>query len=209
VEPQEVYKVLEQSIQQHDSVCQEIYTAKYNLEVNDFSVNIVKHDKQRFLSVCEKCEVIYKYSDFVKDVKEKEALFAERRRLRQLALDPSLFNKDLIAKLVDVHKRDQALRGKKDKESLILQNQYDSLNLIVITDLFDKIGRYPSVSEVGYDNILVPYLVLQHQGDVAIREKYLPILERAVADNRLSQFLLNGYKERTLDMEEYDSKVKK
>lgn len=58
----------------------------------------------------------------------------------------------------------------------------DSSNLIAITDFINKHG-WQSKEVVGYNGNKTLFLVIQHS-DSATQEKYLPILEKAVRENK-------------------------
>lgn len=201
-----VYKYLRKSIHQHDSVCTRLYEYRYQSDSFHFSTNIVKRDKQKFMEICVECESKVNYQTYLKEMKIKELAFAERQKNKQLELDQSLFDLELIAILEEVHKRDQAYRGeKRDRE---IQNRYDSINLEIIEDILQKYNGYPCLEKVGYDNAIVPWLVLHHQGDVKVRLKYTPVLEEAVKKNCLSQSMLDNYNGRTEDFLYYENKMK-
>lgn len=192
-----VYKYLRKSIHQHDSVCTELYYFRYVSDSFNFNTIIVKRDKQSFLEICVECESKTNYQTYLQERKIKELASVERQKNKQLALDQSLLDPELIAILKEVHMRDQAHRG--DKRKREIQNRYDSINLEIIEDIFQKYGGYPCLEKVGYEHALAPWLVLQHQGDVKVRLKYTPVLEDAVKKNCLGQPLLDVYNERTED----------
>ncbi len=201
-----VYKYLRKSIHQHDSVCTRLYEYRYQSDSFNFNQIIVKRDKQRFLDVCVECESKVKYQTYLKETKINELAHAERQKNKKLALDQSLLDLELITILEKVHKRDQAHRG--DKRNREIQNHYDSINLEIIEDIFQKYDGYPCLEKVGYEHALAPWLVLQHQGDVKVRLKYTPVLEDAVKKNCLGQPLLDVYNERTEDYIYYENKKK-
>lgn len=201
-----VYKYLRKSIHQHDSVCTELYYFRYVSDSFDFNLNIVKLDKQRFLDICVECESKTNYQTYLHERKIKELASVESQKNKQLELDPSLLDAELISILKEVHKRDQAYRG--DKRNREIQNRYDSINLEIIEDIFQKYDGYPCLEKVGYEHALAPWLVLQHQGDVNLRLKYTPVLEDAVKKSCLSKSLLEFYNMRTEDYKYEDNRKK-
>ncbi len=202
-----VYKYLRKSIHQHDSVCAKLYEFRYQSDSFNFSTNLVKRDKPRFLDICVECESKVNYQTYLKEMKIKELAYAERQKNKQLELDQSLFDSELIAILEEVHQRDQAYRGD-DKRNPEAQSRYDSINLEIIEDIIHKYNGYPCVEKVGYDNAMVPWLVLHHQSDVRVRQKYTPVLEDAVSKNCMSQSLLDVYNSRTEDFIYFENKKK-
>ncbi|MEL7162289.1 MAG: DUF6624 domain-containing protein [Bacteroidota bacterium] len=98
-------------------------------------------------------------------------------------------DQELTDKLAEVRRTDQEQRGLMNEYSekygwkspqmdslWAIQSLSDSLNTVYITQLIDEIG-YPGKSKVG-SQASTAFLVIQH-ADLAIQEKYLPILREA------------------------------
>ena len=101
--------------------------------------------------------------------------------------------------LATIYEDDQKLRRKlgdslnplpeKEKSKLWeMQKQLDSINLIRIDSILNFHG-YPTVQEVGHDLFKTIWLVLQHQENVEIRNKYLEYLDGKLSDGELQIFL--------------------
>lgn len=123
-----------------------------------------------------------------------EGPFAREVEDRFLKAFPD-FDKELAAKLAAVRRTDQEQRSlmreysekygwrSPQMDSIWgIQNYSDSVNTAYITDLIDEVG-YPGKSMVG-DQAATAFLVIQH-ADLAVQEKYLPILRKAAKDGEL------------------------
>lgn len=76
--------------------------------------------------------------------------------------------------------RDQKTRVRGD--SLLFAQWIDSTNLVQIESLIARYG-WPGKSFVGATGNIAVFLVIQHS-DLAIQEKYLPLLKASVADSQ-------------------------
>ncbi|MEL7222134.1 MAG: DUF6624 domain-containing protein [Bacteroidota bacterium] len=117
-----------------------------------------------------------------------DSAFAGMIETRFRAAFPN-YNEELAAKLAEVGRLDQEQRQQMravseehgwespQMDSLWkIQSYSDSINTIYITGLIDEMG-YPGRSIVG-NEASTAFLVIQH-ADLAIQEKYLPILREA------------------------------
>mgnify|MGYP001597455557 CR=1 FL=1 len=108
----------------------------------------------------------------------------------------SHFDKDLVALLDKIYFDDQSTRnqirameekyGRNSEEmdafwQTILKK--DSINLIKVSKILDERG-WPSKKLIGKRGTSTLFLVIQHASQEA-QEKYLPLIEKAVADNNL------------------------
>lgn len=108
----------------------------------------------------------------------------------------SHFDKDLVAVLDKIYLDDQSNRnkirsmeekyGRNSKEMDALWQDIlkkDSINLIKVSKILDERG-WPSKKIIGKRGTSTLFLVIQHANQEA-QEKYLPLIEKAVADNNL------------------------
>ena len=115
-----------------------------------------------------------------------------QQRIRSDIEPTTNFNEELRTELMEILKLDQNLRialdtleNMYDWESEDVQNTWeqihynDSVNLIRIEANIGEHG-WPTRSLVGEEFVDVPFLVLQHCGDVEKMEKYLPFIKEAV-----------------------------
>ena len=106
------------------------------------------------------------------------------------------FDKDLVTVLDKIYFDDQSTRnqirsmeekyGRKSKEMDDFWNSLlkkDSINLIKVSKILDERG-WPSKTLIGKRGTSTLFLVIQHANQEA-QEKYLPLIEKAVADNNL------------------------
>lgn len=109
------------------------------------------------------------------------------------------FNPALRAELAEIRAADQAGRAEmalvyeryegaaRDSAMAVLwrrQSAVDSLNLVQLDRIVAEYG-WPGNSLVGRDGALAAFLVLQH-ADLDVQERYLPLLEAAVAAGEAS-----------------------
>jgi len=108
----------------------------------------------------------------------------------------SHLDKELVAVLDEIYNDDQSTRnemrskeekygrGSKEMDAFwqtILKK--DSINLIKVTKILNKHG-WPDKEQIGKRGTSTLFLVLQHANQDT-QEKYLPLIEKAVADNNL------------------------
>ncbi len=117
-----------------------------------------------------------------------------------LLIIPDIFAQEVIdtfaikKKLDFILERDQKTRTHGD--SVEFMAYIDSCNLVEVTGLIDKYG-WPGKHFVGGSGNLAIFLVIQH-ADLAIQEKYFPLLEKSVAEEESSPSHLALMKDRIL-----------
>lgn len=115
----------------------------------------------------------------------------------------SAANIDLLYQLDTVMQDDQRVRmrfestqekygtnSKEFRDLITAMNRYDSINVLRVTGILDTHG-WPHRQEVGDEGTHAVFMVIQH-ADIAIQEKYLPMVRDAVkaGDVRASSFAL-------------------
>ena len=109
----------------------------------------------------------------------------------------SNYNKDAKGKLEEVYKTDQGIRlefiaaqkanghaSLKVDSLRKLMIYHDSLNNIIVTKILDQYG-WLGEDKVGAKGNLTLFLVIQH-ADLKTQQKYLPMLRKAVGDEKAS-----------------------
>lgn len=190
-----VYSFLRKGILENKENCiKALKWNQYYLE-SDFKVNIIKLDTLAWKKLCLICQNDKKIlAEFEQKEVDDMRKFNESRNL--LKIDSSKFDKQLMSLLSMIHDDDQRYRGKEYEKMLKQQNHLDSINLKKVEQIISE-RSYPSYKEVGLELYNTVFLVLHHQGDNKIRKKYLPYLEEAVKNEKLSQGLLDLYNDRT------------
>jgi hypothetical protein len=107
----------------------------------------------------------------------------------------SNYNKEAESILKDVYKTDQGLRSElsaaqkaygfnsgKTDSLLKLMLHHDSLNTIAVTKILDQYG-WLGADQVGDDGNHTLFLVIQHS-NLKTQQKYLPMLQKAVKENK-------------------------
>lgn len=143
------------------------------------------------------------YLDFqkVKNDEDLKNLHSDNRWIKLLSrLNPTneSYNDSIATVLEKVYDSDQMIRGEMSKlrqkyntasaeyKELARRMQVtDSINLIVVTSLIDQYG-WLSKAVVGKTGNLAIWLVIQH-ADLATQEKYYPIMEKAVQENKATK----------------------
>ena len=202
----QVYKFLYKSIKQHDTLCYKIHEFQDNYKSAGFQVSIISNDTTKWKKLCKECEKIVPIEKYYVKKDQNEFAYKKKIAMAQIKLDTNLIDKKLIASLAKIDEKDQRIRGlasnKIKFEKWTEQVQLDSLNLFQIDAIFKAENGYPSLQKVGYDQVMTPWFVLQHQTSIPIRKKYLHYLEEAVQKGYLNKNLLENYKIRTLNHEE-------
>ena len=109
-------------------------------------------------------------------------------------IDSSKFNKPLMPILDTIYKADQGSRygaqnllkakatAAQVDSAIKAAHLADSLNLIKVTHIIDKYG-WLGPQEVGVNGSQALFLVIQH-ANLAVQQKYLPIIRTAVKDGK-------------------------
>lgn len=124
-----------------------------------------------------------RFDTIIQHLKENKQKFAPKQNLVWTNYLDSIFYEDQ-----DLRRQwnKAALRygydSQEEKAFWPEMNKKDSSNLIAITDFINKNG-WQSKEVVGYNGNTTLFLVIQHS-DSATQEKYLPILEKAVSQNK-------------------------
>jgi len=181
-DPKKVYAHIDQGIEDDSTNCQLVF--EWYSIYEHFRNNVVQVDTLRFLQSLELCLQQTHTTAYEEFVLEKEQEQQDRLSTRA-PLDPSLLDSALIRQMDQIYYDDQHLRalfskGTLDKETeKALQkkvDRLDSINLVKIEDIIAKHG-WPQIEQVGYDHNLTTWLVLHHQSDLQIRDKYQSIVE--------------------------------
>jgi hypothetical protein len=204
--PEKIYKPLHKSIIQHDTLCYKIHQYQDFYKSNGFQVNILRSDTTRWKGLCAECERIVPIENYYEKKIKEELAYQKKRDIAKSKLDTTLFDKKLIASLAVIIEKDQRVRGmanlKEKDRRWGEQKQLDSLNLIQIDAIFKVEGTYPRLQKIGYDQLMTPWYVLQHQSSSVIRRKYMHFIEEAVQKGELNKNVLDNFRERTIGIEE-------
>lgn len=197
-----VFEKINEGILEDSSNCHRIYDWYKLFKVYNFRTNIVEADTIEFQNSFLLCEQILGKgsSDKYYAENQKKQVSKEAKRVK---LDSTKMNFQLISLLDTIDGDDQKFRKmmhkrnsseKENAEFWKEQKILDSINLIKIEKIL--LDGYPSLADVGYDHVGVVWLVLHHQSNIAVRRKYLPVLENA----NVGSGALETYNERTKNM---------
>jgi hypothetical protein len=114
--------------------------------------------------------------------------YSQKKMERNDGLNNSLIDSNLVKQLVEIYDDDQQYR-KNDLFSTHKKQQgvLDSINLIKIDSIIQKRG-YPGRKIAG-NHSMTAFYVIQH-GNLATREKYLPLIMAAVKEKDLAKTAL-------------------
>jgi hypothetical protein len=200
--PDSVFLYMKSGILQNNKNCDRIFNFYNIYKENGMMVNIVKLDTLKFEMAFKLCvEELGKNSYFnYLENKEKEYQIKLSKRVR---LDTTLFDKKLIKELDKIIEDDQLYRLKMDSRTeeksetykLLWAQQHvlDSINLVKVEKIINDHG-YLGKEKIGYNHANTISLVLHHQSNYELRMKYLPVLEKAFKDGKISQGWLDTYK---------------
>ena len=199
-----VFYYIQEGIKQDLKNCDKVFDY-YNLfKEHDFLVNLVKIDTSNFEKAFVLCKDKLGDNAYFSFLENKQREYEERISKRN-KVDTTLFDYALISQLDKIYEDDQRFRKKmhskinrdSDEYKLLwkLQSELDSINLIKVEKIIDQYG-FINKEKVGYERASAILLVLHHQGDIELRMKYLPLLEKAVEDKQLNKGWLDIYKHR-------------
>jgi len=179
---QKVYQSLNKGIELNSSKCVRIYDW-YSIYDN-FKNNLVRLDTNAFKKSYQLCLELRGPKSYL-DYEENKIKDHQEKLAKREILDSTLFDLTLIKELEKIYYDDQNLRSKYDFDDLPESKSkelwrqvkiLDSINLIKIEKLLSEKG-YPTKEKVGYDKLIVPWLVLHHQSDLSVRNKYQKLVE--------------------------------
>lgn len=204
--PELIYAELGTSIQQDPARCESLFRMRYVAE-QGFFYNLYKADTLRFAAIFGDCLEQFgpdAYALYRQRQWQEETTYAASRppldssqlrsdwmeTLRQIDADDQRYRLRIVDFRISTAERD-SLRGEQDR--------LDSLNLQRV-DRFLREHGYPSPSQVGYELKDAIFLVLHHQRDTRIRDRYfrvvsdyLPEGQRQLFTRRTASLRERGY----------------
>ncbi len=190
-----IFKNLKVGIKEDPQNCFKVYEWFKLFKENNFQVNLVRADTIQFSEAYELCIDILGKQAFIDFQNGKEEKCKELTRNRIL-LDSTKLDFNLISQLEQIEKDDQELRVQMNAKSItkqeeanlwIKQNIKDSINLIKVEAILVKYG-YPNIEKVGYDLANTVWLVLHHQSDIKVRDKYQKLIEANASEGQIVSY---------------------
>jgi len=190
-----IFKNLNVGIRENTQNCYKVYEWFKLFKENNFQVNLVRADTMQFSEAYELCIDLLGKQTFIDFQNQKELKHKEEIENR-INLDSTKFNLDLIRQLTQIEKDDQELRiamnakniTKQEEANLwTKQNVKDSINLIKVETILINYG-YPNKERVGYDLANTVWLVLHHQSDINVRDKYQKLIEANASEGQIAYY---------------------
>ena len=190
-----VFKNLKVGIKEDPQNCFKVYEWFKLFKENNFQVNLVRADTIQFSEAYELCIDMLGKQAFIDFQNKKEEKHKEEKENR-IMLDSTKLDLNLISQLEQIEKDDQELRvqmnaksiTKKEEANLwIKQNKLDSINLIKVEAILVKYG-YPKIEKVGYDLANTVWLVLHHQSDIKVRDKYQKLIAENASEGQITSY---------------------
>lgn len=190
-----IFKQLHGGIRENHQNCFRIYEWFKLFEENNFQVNLVRADTTRYVEAYNLCiELLGKqaFVDFQNEKEEKYRMEMEKR----VKLDSSKFDQILISRLEQIERDDQEVRIKingkniSKADEVSLQKEMvvtDSINLLKVDEILNEYG-YPKKETVGYNLASTVWLVLHHQSDIKVRDKYQSIIEANASEGQIKTY---------------------
>ena len=112
-------------------------------------------------------------------------LTAPQASIRKQAIAPA--EAEAISELESMRARDQEFRSRHDltADDMRRQSKVDEENKARLVAIVDRLG-WPGYSSVGMAAAEAAFLVLHHCGDLALQERYLPMLREAARTGQAS-----------------------
>lgn len=190
--PKEViYTNLKKAVTHDTSACIQVFEITYLAE-QGFYRHLYRIDTNAFKTIFELC-LLQKRSNSYELYKLKEIKKTRDYLNGRESLDSTLFDWNLIARLKEIDEDDQFLRKKmrslniaeSERQRLFnLQIQKDSINLLRVDSILNTYG-YPTKKTVGDDYAQVIVIVIHHQKDLSIRQKYLDRIRRHLSKEQI------------------------
>lgn len=189
-----VYKNLENQIYKDSVLCLKVLKNNILHKEKRLYYDLIMHaDKYRWNFICKLCEQEIEKS---KQIDKLNTMIKERVEIKQ----PYIKYTDVIRTLDTILYDDQYYRKilvyKEDSLKWKLQTENDKNNYIKIEKIINEHG-FLSFEDVGFYHANTIWLVLHHQNDCEIRNKYLKDIEQLVELNKLSQGEFRLFTERT------------
>lgn len=196
-----IFRHLNKSISKNIVNCQNLFQMQYLADQNFFQ-NLYKSDTALFkhsFQLCLQKLGLRAYDEYVMN----EKILETQLDASKTKIDSLMIKVDLIKALQAIRDFDQKYRIKLANFSLLdsekkdlwsKQLVLDSINLKKVDSILEN-NQFPSPYEVGYDLSQVIFLVLHHQINIEIREKYFVKIKKNISEE---QSLL--FKNRTKDL---------
>jgi hypothetical protein len=193
--PNMVYSNLDAGIRENTQNCYKVYEWYKLFKENNFQVNLVRADTLQFSAAYELCIAMLGKQTFI-DFQDKKEQKHQKELDTRIKLDSTKFNPDLMRQLEQIEKDDQELRIKmnaknitKEEEANLWTKQktIDSINLNKVEIILGKYG-YPNKERVGYGLANTVWLVLHHQSDIRVRDKYQEVIEASCGEGQIKAY---------------------
>jgi len=190
-----IFKQLNSGIRENHQNCFRIYEWFILFKENNFQVNLVRADTIKYAEAYTLCVDLLGNQAFVEFQIEKEEKHRLEKEMR-VKLDSTKFDQNLVSLLKQIERDDQEVRirinaknlSKADEARLLKEMVLtDSINLMKVGAILDEYG-YPKKEIVGYDLASTVWLVLHHQSDIKVRDKYQSIIEANASEGQIKTY---------------------
>ena len=190
-----IFSNLDMGIRGDTQNCYRVYEWHTLFKENNFLVNLVKADTLRFENEYQVCIDLLgkqKFIDYQQALEDKH----NQEVANRVKLDTTKFDLDLMNQLEQIEKDDQDTREKMSAKNISeedvmklwkIQDRLDSINLIRVDHILNAYG-YPRPEKVGYDLANTVWLVLHHQPDISVRDKYQEIIEDNAGEGQIKAY---------------------
>ena len=190
-----VFKELNEGIRNNPEKCYGLYDPYRALLMMGYQTNIVKTDSLEFINSINLCFHLLG-SDSYGVFFEKRQLEYEERIGNRPDLDSTKLNRQLIKELEQIRIDDQSVRLAMNNVSdddrryatmLEKRNYADSVNLVKVVSILREHG-WPGPESIGYGTGQILWLVLHHQVDLSVREKYESLVAENMGDGAVEAY---------------------
>lgn len=194
VDKARVFKELNKGIRNNPEKCYGLYDPYRALLIMGHQTNIVKVDSLEFIKTINLCFELLG-SDSYGIYFEKRRLEYEDRIGNRPDVDSTKLNMQLIKEFEQIRNDDQSIRlamnnvsdGRKYATMLEKRNYVDSVNLVKVVDILREHGC-PGPESIGYGTGQTLWLVLHHQVDLGVRDKYESLVAENMGDGALEVY---------------------
>jgi len=195
-----VFKYIDKGIKDNNKKCKSNIYLYYEIyKSENFKVKLVKIDSTKFINSFNLCLSLLGENSYEEHLLMKKTKAKQKKLALMKDVDTTKLDQKLISELKQIFIDDQKYRNNHQKQKILDEINFNKIDKILL-------NGYPTPKDIGVKQLFTIWLVLQHQPNYKKRLHYIPLLEKALNDNLISDSQLYEYKRRTEKIQKFSKK---